>query len=226
MKFNTKSFVLFGALAAILAGLVLLIANILGPGKKDTPVVIVGGSIHPKTAGSDPSGWTATSQYRTYTAAAKATTAGSPVGIDLISFKGFDSNPGPISNTRGWAVTYSTKGKNSPKLNALHVCSDGNCNASAHPLDGSKTCTTPFNPDGPVNVIVGDQAWLEEKNSGAIIGELHFHDTEPGCDKPRDTGEGTCDKINDVQVETCSQGSLPQLTCNKANGKCKIIIGK
>ena len=251
MKLTTKKYVIGGVGILVLAGIIGVITNLgvvlqffqgpppphtgTPPGSKDTPVVVVGGSIRPKVAPTDTDGWTEQSQYKVYTAAARATTAGSAVGIDLLTFCNFDQYPDPLSNTGGWSITYADHNPDLRKTkhpNALKICSDKDCSASALAPGGAtnpSVCPKPstFSADGPIYVFAGDRARIEPISPGNKITELHFHDIHAKCDGPSGANENAkCDKIYDVLVETCKQGSLPPLTCNNANGKCNVTIGQ
>jgi hypothetical protein len=185
-----------------------------GGGGKDTPVVIVGGCIRPETAETDNTGVKRVKRGSHYSLAAKATKYGSPKGIDHIELADFDSGagsapnlsrpappPGPSTvtydNTGGWAVTYSDTNPDSTKHpNALKICSDAQCSASAMSPQGNQNpqiCKGTFNPDGPVHIFADDRARWEELESGDEIVELRFHDTDPRCDGPKGRMESSCD---------------------------------
>ncbi len=116
MKPTAKIFIFGGIGILVLAGILCAIFHIksVAPapkptngGGKDTPIVVVGGSIRPTTAHTDTAGWTPRTPGTSYTAAANATTAGGSVGIDLLTFCNFDQYPDPLSGTGGWAITYA-----------------------------------------------------------------------------------------------------------------------
>jgi hypothetical protein len=230
MKFNTKSIVLFGALAAIVAGIVFIVAKVLAPGGKDTPVVIVGGCIHAKVPATDTTGWKPGSTSGSYTAASNA--ASPAHNIDQITLTAFDNNPGSsITRTGGWAITYSGEdAKGNEKPNALHFCSDGTCNASGMTLDhkdNTAKCTTTFQAAGPVYLFSDDHSRWEEGKDGSETRELHYHDSDNACDGSNNGVESRCDTIYKIVLETCSpQPSSATYTCKTADGHCNVAIGQ
>lgn len=243
MKPTAKIFIFGGIGILVLAGILCVIFHIksvaLAPGGgKDTPIVVVGGSIRPTTAHTDTHGWIPIPNTRSavYSAAANATTAGGDVGTDLLTFCNFDQYPDPLSGTGGWAITYADHNPDathSRHANAVKICSDSSCSASARTPSGApnpSVCqnASTFSGQGPIYAFADDRAQWQEVKSGKEITELHFHDTDSKCDGPGSTNENKepdCDKIYDVQVETCSKGTL-SLTCDKANGKCHVTIGQ
>jgi hypothetical protein len=242
MKLTAKIFIFGGIGILVLAGILgVVFQKLFAPppppqqnpkGPKDTPVVVVGGSIRPTVAHTDTYGWTPGTRYTSYSAAAHATTTGGDVGTDLLTFANFDQYPDPLSGTGGWAITYADhNADNTRHPNAVKVCSDSSCSASATTTSGApnpSVCqnSATFTGQGPIYAFADDRARWEEVNPNRKeITELHFHDTDAKCDGPSSTSEGACDKIYDVQVETCSQGSL-SLTCNNAKGKCHVTIGQ
>jgi hypothetical protein len=245
MKLSVRTIVFACALLAIVAGLIWVIAILIPPGGKDTPVVIMGGCIHAKAPSSDKAGWTYLKRYSSYTAAAKAVSTGDPYGIDWITLSSFDNNNPPnsstgprtpianadvsITGTKGWAITYSGEnGDGSEKPNALHVCSDASCNAAALNLDGNNNtarCTAAFNPNGPVYLLSDNHSRWEEAMNGSKIRELHYHDSDKACDGSDDTVESRCDTIYKILVETCSQNPATY-TCSAADGHCNVTIGQ
>jgi hypothetical protein len=243
MKLTAKTLVLGGIGILLLAGILGVVFHKLfvapppaqpkPKSPKDTPVVVVGGSIRPTAFPADTYGWTELNSSKSYSAAASASTAAGGVGIDLITFANFDNNPDPISKTGGWALTYADHNpdlKRTRHANAVKVCSDSSCSASATTVaDKPNQSVCPnaltFTGSGPIYAFADDRARWEKVKSGKEITELHFHDTHLLCDGPISRGEAACDKIYDVQVETCSKVSL-SLTCTNANGKCNVTIGQ
>lgn len=219
---KTHVFLTGAAIGAIIVGVIHAIITSSVP--KDTPIVIVGGSIHHDTAKADNTGWLPQTPGASYLGIVHRDGSNNN-GIDALAFNKFvdgggNSYTGPAPNTNGWAirVTDATTAK------AVNVCSDTGCSASSD-LNGSARCPPGYNRFGPVSVSVVDstKSRLQEKKKGGIINELRYHNKSGDCDGNSDN-EGNCDMLTTMRVDTCSPLQSQTVTCS--GGGCSLTIGK
>jgi len=220
---KTQAFLIGGAIGVVVGVLGSLIHT---SAPKDTPIVIVGGSIHGKTDSNDTSGWVPSSG-NSY----QGTVHRDPKnnnGIDRLQFNNLEGNPATMTNTGGWAITVANtdKNHNAVKKGALKFCSDTTCTASTDLMDGSPNknqCGSIFAQFGNVYLGARKDSRLEEVKSGAIIRELHYHDQDPDCDGPNGTGESKCDWPMQFTVETCNPLTSKTYSCMGTG--CSVQVG-
>jgi hypothetical protein len=221
---KTHVFLIGTVIGAIIVGVVhAIITSSVAP--KDTPIVIISGSLHGKTDSSDPSGW-APGPGNTY----QGTVHHDPKnnnGIDYLQFNLLQGNPPTATSTNGWAITAAnTDAKHSEvKEYAVRLCSDPTCTASTRLMDGSPNknqCGSVFAPFGNVYMGARSDSWLEPVKSGSAVRTLHYHDTN--CDGAQgSSNESECDWPIQFKVETCNPITSKTYACM---GKgCSVQVG-
>ncbi len=210
--------------AAIVGGALVYVVMTQHPTMpKDTPIVIVGGSIHHDVDKNDDTGWLSQARGVSYLGIVHRDST-NKTGIDNLAFNLFvdaNHNPvtAPIQNTNGWAV----KVTDATGAAAVNLCSDRSCSASSD-LTGSARCNDGFSANSPVfaSVVDNNKSRLQEKKNGNIINELRYHNKNGDCDGQGDN-EGKCDMITTMRVDTCSPLQSQTLTC--AGAGCTLTIG-
>jgi hypothetical protein len=223
MKSTTSQIIAAAVVTAIVVGaLAYLLVSSHMP--KDTPIVIIGGSIHHDIDGNDLNGWLARNSYVSYHGLVHRDPRNTS-GIDYLAFNLFtdaNNNPftGPIQNTSGWAI----KVTDGTTAAGVYICSDDGCSASSEKT-GSDRCPGGFNPYAALYVGVIDQtkSRLQEKKNGGIINELRYHNKSGDCDGDGDN-EGQCDMVTTMRVDTCTPLQSQTLKC--AGKGCTLTIGK
>jgi hypothetical protein len=199
---NIKSFLV--AAGAVVGLAVALLINKSESGG-DTPIIIAGGSIY---GDAYYQGWVQDSPYYA--------SVGSQAQLDNILLQkftladGVTPAPDSITGTGGWVITFSDKdSQGNSKPNAISFCSKKNCN----PQSG-------LDQDGNVYLSAGPKGRWREKNSGKVLYELRFHDTD--CDGSSGDTESSCDIISQITITTKNQ---PQATYLCPTGTCRVIVG-
>ena len=165
---------------------------------RDTPIIIIGGCIHPKADKSPDKKWSSDNRNQHYHAS---------VGRhgDTLILTNFDNTSSrTLSSTGRWAITYTDQNNgNSPSR--PKVCSDPNCAASTTDFQGNpkvRSCNSPVDPGGPVHVHAGsNEHWLE---TSAGPDQLAVKENSTDC--PPDSGQpdGACEKVSSILIETCN----------------------
>ena len=218
---KTQAFVI-GFAVGVIVGVVGTLIHSSAP--RDTPIVIVGGSIHHDTDKDDTTGWQVETSQASYFGVVHHD-ASNTNGINYLAFAQYNDdkgNPfgGPITNTGGWAIQIA----DAKQKQAVKLCSDSGCTASSD-LSGSARCSKTFSAFAPVylGVIDSGSTWLEEKTHKSIIDELRYHNKNGDCDGGGST-ESACDMVSTLRVDTCTPLQSRTLTCT---GKgCTLTIGK
>ncbi len=214
----TKTQLFVGGLIVVVAAVVGFVIHSSAP--KDTPIVIIGSSIHVNLDPSDSTGWNP--QGSLYVGIVSRSLKNNN-GIDRLQFNNLETNPQVMTQTGGWAITAANTDKphKAKKDYAVRLCSDATCSASIRLMDGTKNnnqCQSPFNQFGPVYVGARSDSWLEQKSL-----ELHYHDRDGNCDGSNGTGESDCDWPIQYTVETCRPLTSTTYACM---GKgCGVQVG-
>src|SRR5579871_6828063 len=113
----------------VIVGAVAYAVHSLAP--KDTPIVIIGGSIHHDTDKNDNTGWQIETSQASYFGVVHHD-ASNTNGINYLAFTQYNDDKGnsftgPIQDTNGWAIQI-TDAKQKP---AINLCSDVGCSASS-----------------------------------------------------------------------------------------------
>ena len=213
----TKVQVVFGvAIGILLLGAAVLFFIRILTVPKDTPIVIVGGSIYGQTYSSDTGGWTNNGGYFS---ASLHSDGDNPKKTDQLYLRGFQlngsplsPNPYPVLANGGWKIEYfnQTK-KHVTERDALYFCSNAACSI----------CNQA--PGDWVYLLPGGHSRLEPRQNGSgITNEIHFHDKAKDCDDDQNTEDSDCDKIISIELTTCS-GSVQDFDCS--SGYCNVTVG-
>ena len=190
MRLTAKYISVIGLAAAIFATIISFVLT-----KSDTPIVIVGGCVHPRTGRQ----WAADQRNRQYHAFA----GGHGDGFTLTNFDHTASQT--LSGTGRWAVTYTVRGNSQSSSKAM-VCSDKNCDASTMDLDGrpkQPSCSSPVDQTRPVYVASGSgEHWIE---LSAPVDRLALKENDAACVPDSGQPDGACEKVVSVLVETCNR---------------------
>jgi hypothetical protein len=233
MQLTKKDLVFGGTITVLGAGLAVTVAELLiwkQTAPKDTPIVVVGGSIQLMTNDADDIGWT--NNGRGYSAFVSRTPANPNIG-DKLSFVGFKNNPGVVTGTGGWEISFhnlDTDGT-TEKRDEFALCSNANCD------------TAPAQTTGLCSTAVGDTVYLvpnprqnsrlyphfTEIKNGQVKHELDFHDWSAlphNCKNGSGDIDGPCDVLYEVTLTTCTTQSN-DYACPNKSGKwqCNICIG-
>jgi hypothetical protein len=235
MRFTVKEVASGGSIVVLAVGLAVALMK-LGEVKaelirllgtpKDTPVVIVGGSIELRTDKSDQSGWKASgSGYigSVFVDSEKDNAA------DNLTFIGFVDNPGLVTGTGGWKITFDNQDNQvppvpvHPKPNAFSLCSDPSCVVPPSPCPttiGNLVTVAP-NPNRK-EVHLGVDTYNNVKR------DLHVRDWTLGCKHGAGDTDGSCDAIYQVTLTTCAPGKSGTFVCPESKDhhkRCEISIG-